>query len=831
MDDFLLEFYRRFIFQRMPAEQFVQFSAYVKAGDFDGNMKDWAENLLEKDANGNYVMANKSYVRKSLPDPLEVGGEWELSDTEWEKLFKAFQKTFQQMDANKNSFKYNDKANKFLNQYFGDRGQLFSYAQATPAAETKIAELKNVLTGHAQALQQMLRQYFNDDFTWDDLITGIDSKKYNKDPKFQDRLKEIASALDYDTKYNPQSPVLAMVGHQLDFDDIANGFEGTAITPQKMQEFKGAYSNLLKELYTNSKAYEAFQANDRTKISKKLEEAKSRVDYNDKNSKSYIPPKRADELTFLQRMNDYWSDTYKNYLDKYVKFHGDRMFFSPQAQLIFTEIDKMKIKPTDGLDKIVENGEKIKNAVKGKSPAAAKHMEWFTKTMGELKNTMKKAYAGALKNGRQMHAIVEELIMTAVRDGKDAEAKTALEILSLVKYGYTTSKIMDTLNKTDLTVFSDKGLSWNKNEGVKFVTTAMDKSINWAFRGIGYGITIAGNAYNLSGSKFNGRRGRMANAQNAWAQANTAGLNAAIANNNVLTPIDVQARQSHEATLANLNALGINEATLPQRQQDLDAAKQLEEQRKTDFETKNQLYTNANNMVGQHNALGAEIQQLNAQIQQIAQDVQNLQTALNDPQTYAGMPQPAANALAVQISQEIAHQQAQSQQLSTDVTAKQQQQQRIAANPGFQTAQQNLTQYQQDATAAETAYNAARTARENLGNNINEFNNATQSVKELNDRIDKRDKEIADWDKNHKDKFRELMAYWDFLENGRNSHTGRMYSWRPFSKKTNQDRFNKKEDLRDSQGRVIIDPATGRPKQDMHKNILFQQYLNNYVMV
>ena len=101
-----------------------------------------------------------------------------------------------------------------------------------------------------------------------------------------------------------------------------------------------------------------------------------------------------------------------------------------------------------------------------------------------------------------MKALIRELIIKAVRENKIDEAKTAMEVLSVIKYGYTTSKIMDAIRKEPLSIFSDKGLSWNKNEGMQFVTNALDRSIKYAFTSLGYGITFVGNAIRLSGSKI-----------------------------------------------------------------------------------------------------------------------------------------------------------------------------------------------------------------------------------------------------------------------------------------------------------------------------------------
>lgn len=780
MDEFLLEYYRRLIFRSMPIEQLVQFGDYVKRKDYAGNMKDWAENLLKLDAAGNPIEITKGvYERKDLPNPEMAvpGDDYELSPDEWKNFFKAFQKTFQAMDANKKSFKYNDKANKFLKKYFGTTGQLFTPVKADAAAELKINELNNILNANP-GLKQVLGSYFNDDFSWNDLIDGIRDKKYNSDPKFQKHLQDIAAALDYDTKYNTNSPVLKMVGHTLDFKAIADGFSAQDPSPAKILQFQSEYSDLLKELYTNSKAYEVFQANDSSKISKMLEEAKSRVDYNNKESDGYVPPKRADELSLGQRISDYWDNTYSNYLEKYVKLQGDRMFFSPQAKSIFKEIDKLNIKPTDGIDKILENASKISEKLKTKSNAAYKQFDWFNKTMGDLKNTMPKAFAGALKNGRQMHAIIEELIIKAVREDKVAEAKTAMELLSVIKYGYTTSKIMNTLGKEQFTVFSDGGLSWNKNEGVKFVTTAMDKSIKAAFMGVGYMITVAGNAIRLSGSKFNGVRGRIKTHQeNKLAEFDAARTKVETSQHTLKSQKAVE-----EARKIGLAApgIGLTDATIAGET----AALATENQR---------LMTELQNI----EQLRSQIDQLQEKVKELDDDIKYLEDWLNDP----------ANAT------------------SPDYAAIADQHQKLNAQKSPITSA--ITTLQGRLTTAENAYNPARSAADTRGQQITEFNEASQSIAELDSAITTHQKELQEWDDKHQDKYKELMAYWDFLETGRNNHMGKMYTWFG-SKDKRQKKFDQKEDLRDSLGRVIIDPATGRPKQDLHKNILFNQYLNDY---
>ena len=480
-------------------------------------------------------------------------------------------------------------------------------------------------------------------------------------------------------------------------------------------------------------------------------------------------------------------------MDKYIKLRGDRLYFSNSAKLIFKALTGAKFKPTDGLGKLLDSAGDIKKNLQYKSPRAVDHFEWMNKTLGELKDTMPKAFAGALKNGGQMRALVSELILNAVRNNKIDEAKTAMEVLSVVKYGYTTSKIMDTLraDKELFTIFSDKDLSWNKNEGVKLVTNAMDKTMRFAFLTAGYAITMAGNAFRLNGSKFNGKTGRMKNAHDAWQNQNAAAKTAAEARRNAENATDTTTKQQYEAQLQTLDAAGINAGNINQKRTDLQNAKTDAEQKQTTFNQAAKQYNDAKALIDQDNKFATDLRNLNGAIAQI--DAQ-----LNDPNTFAGMPNAAANALANGLMMQRMQIEDQIQDIN------QQRAQISAANLAH--ARQHIAQYQKDMKNAQKIYNTAQNDVDDLNTNINDFDNATARIKELDERIKKRDDTVNNWDNDHKDKYKELMAYWDLLETGRDSHTGNFYSWMPGSAKKKQDKFNQ------------------------NKNAIFASYLNNYSM-
>lgn len=780
MSEFLLQYFMQLRFNNMPTEYRAQFDDYAKSDDFRGNMKHWKAHLMHLDQNGNLV-------QNDLPDPN--GADFHLDDEEWENLFKEFQKAFRKMDANSKNFTSpidfnadNEKARNFLNEYFGF-GKLFDKVTASPAAEQQIQVLKGLLDNNQSLFTVKLSEWGV--ISYKDLKDGIKDKKYNTDSEFQDKLKLVAQYLGY---YKDELGL-----SQYGFDEIERGFEGGPIDPQKLQSFKSEYDILLRKLASDDKVRNEFPSD---KIKSAFDTAKQYVAYDDKNSKDYVPPKRSDELNFIEQISKDVSDTYADTLEKYIKFKGDRLYFSTEAKQIVAGIHKAELKPTDGIKAVLDKSADIEKGLMYKSPNATEHFKWFTETMGELQSTMPKAFDGALSNGRKMRAIIEEMILIAVRDGKEKEAKTAMEVLSVIKYGYTTSKIMDALKKEDLTVFSDGKLSWNKNEGVKFVTTALDKSIKTAFMGIGYGITMAGNAMWLSGNKFNGRRGRLTTKQQDWERQNATDLASRTALNNQLNAQDQNAIAVENQNKANVNqgmtgANIITDANLQQHKTNLEQAKNADtaERTRLDNIAATQQYQDAKSAVDKYNSYTSALQQLTQTINQLNTDLGNIRNelaALRTNHTMSAAEKTARATLLVQQEQQKNAELADKQQKLADANTEIG---RITQNPQQWTQQQQIVQnYEQQ----EQAYQQQAAQTDALDNRITQWDNATKNIEELNRSIDKRNEEISTWDDKHKDKYRELMAYWDMLETGRDTHMGKMYNWggRGLSAKAAQKKFN-----------------------------------------
>lgn len=509
-------------FDLMSPEVRARFDDYVKNGDFQGHMEHWLKN----------------YNGSMTPDLVnDMGGgavnDHKLTAEEWGELFDAYQEAFQKMDVAKTpsvgfDSEYKKATKDFIEKWFGNfaDGKVFVQKTATGVADNILStganNLANFLDAPAnRALKDVFKRNLKEtfsDISYDDFIAGLRAQKYNSDTKFREK---VVAVVEYIRDYGPQegyqapsrsqwpigvgytpdpvgdgtfvvrtpsvNPVLSSIYGNPDTD---KWFEiPTAERNVCINRFKDNYTEIFDTLLTKSKVREHFLAQtDSRIIARPLNEALKQTDYENKDSKDYVPEKYSDEKNWRQRFEDFKNDTYENHLRRFVNpSRGTRLYFSPWAQNIIKAFDKSKLKPTDGIEGILgKKDEILKNLAS--SPTSKDHFEWFTKTIETLKVAgMSKAVEGALRNGKQMRHLVSGIIAEAVEQGKIKEAKTALEVLSVAKYGLSSSRTLNALNEAtkDMKIFSDDKLSWNKNEGVQLVTRATDKIAGLAIRGAG----------------------------------------------------------------------------------------------------------------------------------------------------------------------------------------------------------------------------------------------------------------------------------------------------------------------------------------------------------
>ena len=730
LKDFLTNYYYQMQFASMWAEPMLRarFESYVKNRDFVGKMKDW----LEVDELMNVDRSTTPHTYTPKTNIVDA----ELKDEDFAKLYNMFHQAFGYMDADKKSLLYNRPAQEFLNQWFGP-GKLFSLTSANSRTETGLDKLAELLTRHPLLKKHIAKNKIAGLETEDDVDSFIqklntrvapDAKKYNSDGKLRQKITLVRDALIEILSYNTFQPTTpeyqAVAASKNELEGIE--FEQRA-NPQKLQIFKNDYKNLLNTLFHSKKIRDAF-ANYGGDITKYIDKAKEHIPYDKENEPEFIPPKNDDELNWVQRIEKWSNDTYSDYFKKYLRLCGDRLFFSDYAKHIFKAVDKEKIKPQDGLGAILDKADAIKKRIAPNSKNAAEHFDWFVKTLSAIKNDKPKAFAGALQHGGQMRAIVSEIIMRAVQSGVPGDidkAKSSMELLASMQYGLFTSKTMDALKKVDVSIFSDKDLSWNKNKGMAMVSKAFDGTLKFVGLTVSYGITALANMTYLSGNTFgkhfqHGKHDktgkRLAGQEQEWRNNNTT------EKNSIGTQITQKQREkAQQESIAN---------SIDERQ---------ERTRKNQYESS---ISHAETEL--ENAQRTVLQWIETEESKSAPHaeldaVRNYVTALN---TNGAPATPAP----------------------TNITD--------------QNVKLMLSELRNKMIRKDNVHNLYDQRLQTANDKLQQFQDATETVATLNNQIADLQGKYDTWDDKHKNQYQELAKHWDMIQEGRMSHLGPMWNWR-----------------------------------------------------
>ena len=529
-------------FDLMPADVKSRFDKIIETSAFTGHMKTWYEKYV-----GNpLVMLDTAITGPTAAD-------------DWKAIYYACQKTFQDMDANKTNpvgygSPYNNPTKDFIKKWFGNEyGKVFTISTPTTEASRVFNDLRTWLTANRNIVQTLLVRDFKDyiftaDYTYDRLLADLAAKRYEKDPEWRKKIESLLQHIYHYQQFPDPDHIpdlTAAGGTVLNFGTLNVSEPDTWYEikdeAQHIDWFKAEYVNIFDKLLTNATIRSKFLEKAPPLIRDALSSAIADTDYENKDSDDFVAPKPIDSKNWLEKLKKWKDDTYENHLRRFTNpSRGTRIFFSPHSQNIMKGFDKAGIKPTDGLEGILtkKDDEKIQNAI-AVDPNTKKHFDWFTKKLAELKKETPDDFKGALRDGTHLQKLVINIIIKASKENKLNEAMTALEVLSVAKYGLASSRTFDKIYEStkDLKIFSDEALSWNKaNKGVEMVSKALDNLIKTTVRTGAFVAMVGRNFVSHSRTKIDKFIGKYKNLNNyykEWHEEDEKRHNDLIDSNNV----------------------------------------------------------------------------------------------------------------------------------------------------------------------------------------------------------------------------------------------------------------------------------------------------------
>lgn len=830
MDKFLKKYYKQLHFNAMPDGVRARFLDWVKNGTLTDEMKLWVRDYMIQNPDGTYAF-------KELPNPTNTD---HLSEADARRLFIAFQNAFAGMAADNAKFKdSNPQAYEFVEKYFGEN-KLFFISPANDKCEAGIKKIIELIKSNRQVKRIILtskgddgKPIFEKEDDLNDFISKCEKGDYNTNAALQKKVQTVAASMEKVTwSYMSSSPAgVAIENIHESLTDVldkdAFAMDPNRIPTGKLNQFlgeideKAGKTGLLQILYYNKNIRDKFAEYDNGVITKPLNSAENSVNYQDNTKGNYVPKKSKDTKTPLQRLEDWAIDTYEDYFAKYDELRGGTLFYTQEAKEIFKAIDKNKIKPADGLKTLLDKAKDVEGKIN--NPEIRDHFKWFVETMTQIAKDKPKAVEGAWSNANQMKAVITEIILKAT-DPKNNDphamekAVTAMEIMNAMKYGMMTSKIMDAMKQTEFSIFSDGKLSWNKNEGIQFVTRAFDKSIKAAFLAVGYAVTIVGNKINLSGMQItNDNNSELAK---RFQEASDDLANASASEKRMLrSTIDKakQTRGQQQSILDNLKSKNFDINKAREQKEDMDTRfleplkkdmeqaekdkekfqKQIDEQQATldrlqpakDEYDKMQRIINGDNLKDlekqkddENKALQGQIDELNKMLSEPIKGPDGKpikdrkQKKLRDT---AIQQQIVALTLEITKNKQEKQKAQNEQQGKVDEANKYLDDKNLKElNEEYKKAQKARDKAQDNLDDANDRFERARSEYEQikcsvnytkLSDKITQFDDATKRIKEMNDTINKEQNALDNWDKEHVNKVRELQEFWNQLQGGENT--------------------------------------------------------------
>lgn len=537
----------------------ANYNITVHAGNLEALRRISGNNDLNIDDEYNYKITNdaqkEEYLRVFSPkigdrfyyNDLRSGGQksWgdkktgnlldaplpdisDLSVPEQERFYRIIRTTLRNINDDPAEFPDPDSPAKVKN--FLGSGKAFEEFKIQDVPGMTAAEADEILKEFAKLadsndilkanLNESLSSRFGSDYSVDDFITDL-----KEDPIRPRALARVPTLLALVENWRAgavatiSSSVISRLNNIFGASEkveqltAAVNQENEKIDPVKLAQFRDprVYAEILRSMYDPSKEGKRSAFNDQfashggTEITNPMALVVKNFNYDN------LDGKYKDKLNKWEQIQKDWGDWKEEHIVKLWKRNLRHNYVEPNAKGVVDAICKLKISPTDGLEKILKEKANIKKIVAQKSPASEKGFDFLIEVLEKIDNSqgMKKAFAGALKNGQKAEAIAKEIIKAAMahQPPKVGEAKVALETLAVMRYDRFDSAHAKDVSKAISGAKFFEGTSIMKAPGVSFV-------LNAAQRGIHLGLNATFWAGVLVRNTIQHSRGKISDADN-----------------------------------------------------------------------------------------------------------------------------------------------------------------------------------------------------------------------------------------------------------------------------------------------------------------------------
>ncbi len=461
----------------------------------------------------------------ALPDGSHT--DHDMNAEAWEKLYMQIQKTLLALKNDPKLLAENSDAKKLVDDFYGATKIIKAYSPVAAALDKLI--IRGAPTPEALAWANYLddpniKVFLEDSVEGEDqdkVISALKDGSFASDLSVCKKIRHV-SAILYNAIITPTTPptlptnppVPAFIDrppYSFLMDIYNNITKQEKPTDDDRDAFRNAVqtndqkNNIFLRLVQKAKALEAFDAKDENGVANAIAIGLKEKNY--KEGKYELTPMEQHSYNAFQKAGNKINHIKNDMLGKLTMRHKRHPYYMDETAKPIMEslLVKRKFDITKGLDEFLKQTDAITGDLKGgetPAPKAVPHFEWFTKTLKEVSKVLPKEFAGALKDTKNLNAVVQAIIERGVDDGKIEEAQTALECLSQMRYGYTTSGTKNKLKAVPVNILGDKGLSFNSNQAIHMITKSLDKTMHAGIMLSANLVTVGRAIYQKKNLKF-----------------------------------------------------------------------------------------------------------------------------------------------------------------------------------------------------------------------------------------------------------------------------------------------------------------------------------------
>lgn len=435
-------------------------------------------------------------------------------------LYKQFSIILRDM-ASDRELTDNDKIKKFIDEFYGPGKAVKTY-EIEPFTGNEATEIATYIKNNLSSLVRLCNGTLTEK-DLSNLAQTLEDESYVKNTKSIKTLDIFLDKIAYNVQYDGNTipkddlpncftkPYKKGKIFDFDFFDKAHkrinspvikpGVPGDPNNPGDLKDFRDGLPKLLGKLISNEEALKAFSNEDEEKnITRWINKGINETNY--KTGDNALAPQYADRKTFWKNAESNVKKFYVDTLGKLNEKHTRHIYATTGARFIVKGLIDKGVTPASGTKKLLET----LDAISGDMPNPVQsQLKWMKETLSSMSTTT--VFKDALHDGAQLKKLVDNIIDVAVHQNKTDEAMVALEVLAVMRYTMMTSSVRDKVKEASkINLFSDTDLSWNKNEGIRFVTSAIDGTIGFAVRGTFEIANLIKNAINQQGLRFDRKK-------------------------------------------------------------------------------------------------------------------------------------------------------------------------------------------------------------------------------------------------------------------------------------------------------------------------------------